>query len=185
MRKRSNIDNSKKIEHGDSTVTASTTGTEASTASVTTSVPQQKQKQPSHHSFLEVPYTSLLPLLVMLDMIGVSLVVPLLHSQYFQMAGITSAVQREWLSSVFSASQIVGGLVIGALSDSQVVSRHTILMISFMGSAFAYAMIIQGGLAAILISRITVGLVKQTMTVTSSMMAHATHENERSTHVGR
>lgn len=166
------------MDHVDSTITAATEGSEASSA-----VAASDQHQ--RHTFLEIPYTTLLPVLVMVDMIGVALVVPLLHSQYFQLAGITSAVQREWLSSVFSASQIVGGLVIGALSDSQVISRHVILMISFMGSAFAYAMIMQGGLAAIVISRVTVGLVKQTMTVTSAMVAHATHENERATHVGR
>jgi MFS family permease len=108
-----------------------------------------------------------------------------LHSQYFQLAGVTSAVQREWLSSIFSASQIVGGLVMGALSDSNWISKHSILTISFLGSAFAYAMIVQGGLAAVIVSRVTVGLVKQTMTVTSSMMAHATDEADRATHVGR
>ena len=173
------------MEHGDSTITAATEVSEASSTSAVASDVQQKQKHQGYTHFLEIPYTTLLPVLVMVDMIGVSLVVPLLHSQYFQLAGITSAVQREWLSSVFSASQIAGGLVIGALSDSQVISRHLILMISFMGSAFAYAMIMQGGLVAIVISRVTVGLVKQTMTVTSSMMAHATQENERATHVGR
>ena len=128
-----------------------------------------------------IPYTIALPLMVMLDMVGVALVVPLLSSRYYQLAGVTSAVQREWLSSIFSASQIVGGLAIGALADSKVLSRHTILLMSFLGSAFAYAMITiqQGGLLAIVISRITVGLVKQTMTVTTSIVAHSTLEKER------
>ena len=181
MQKTSIKKDKKQVNHGDSTLTAATEATEASASCVSYSASTSTKR----HSLLEIPFTILLPLLVLIDMIGVSLVVPLLHSQYFQLAGVNSAVQREWLSSVFSASQIVGGLVIGALSDSQVISRHVILMMSFTGSAFAYAMIMQGGLVAILISRVTVGLVKQTMTVTSSMMAHATHQKERATHVGR
>lgn len=170
--------NRKQVDHGDSTVTAATEASDISAGS-------KNNTTGKRHGFLEIPYTVLLPLLVMIDMMGVSLVVPLLHSQYFQLAGVTGAVQREWLSSIFSASQIVGGLFIGGLADSKVISRHVILIISFMGSAFAYAMIVQGGLMAIVVSRVTVGLVKQTMTVTSSMMAHATHEQERATHVGR
>lgn len=151
---------------------------------------QSKQIQKKHSSSrktksLEIPYKISLPVLVVLDMIGVSLVVPLLHSQYFKLAGVTDASQREWLASVFSLSQIAGGIGIGALSDSRLVSRRTILLTSFVGSAFAYAMILEGGLPAILISRVTVGLVKQTMTVTSSMMAHATHGDERAVYVGR
>lgn len=188
----------KQIDYGDSTITAATDAPElsaisntnnnssrassSSSSSLTTSCAMNGKRR---LGFLEMPYTVILPLLVMVDMMGVSLVVPLLHSQYFQLAGVTSAVQREWLSSIFSASQIVGGVCIGGLADSQVISKRVILIISFMGSAFAYAMIMQGGLIAIVISRVTVGLVKQTMTVTSSMMAHATDETERATHVGR
>jgi MFS family permease len=181
----------------ESVLTASTSATsslsdDVSTTASTPSLSKQQQQQEvsgqhRHHrsSMLEIPYTISLPLLVFVDMMGVSLVVPLLHSQYFQLAGVTSAAQREWLSSIFSASQIVGGLSMGALSDSGLVSRQWILLTSFVGSAFAYAMILQGGWTAILISRVTVGLVKQTMTVTTALMAHATHGKERATHVGR
>ena len=180
-------DNKKNANHADSSLT---TDTEHSTLSSITrtlsSLTIIDDTTADKRKLLEIPYTIVLPLLVVLDMVGVSLVVPLLHSQYFQLAGVTSAVQREWLSSIFSASQIVGGLAMGALSDnSQLVSRHVILVISFVGSAFAYAMILEGGLFAIVISRVTVGLVKQTMTVTSSIMAHATPPQERATHVGR
>ena len=49
-----------------------------------------------------IPYSISLPLLVTLDMIGVALVVPLLSSRYYALAGVSSAVQREWLSSIFS-----------------------------------------------------------------------------------
>lgn len=166
----------KEIHHGASTLTASTA------ASSFASFNEDDDEVPSRFT---IPYTIALPLLVMMDMIGVALVVPLLSSRYYQLAGVTSAVQREWLSSIYSSSQIVGGLAIGALADSKVLSRHTILLTSFLGSAFAYAMIMKGGLTAILISRVTVGLVKQTMTVSSSIMSHSTLEHERATHMGR
>jgi len=172
-----------KNRHADSTLTRATESTDSS--SEASSESHDENHEVKSHRLLEIPYTILLPTLVVVDMIGVSLVVPLLHSQYFQLAGVNSAVQREWLASIFSASQILGGLVIGALSDSQVISRHSILITSFMGSAFAYAMIMEGGLLAIAISRVTVGLVKQTQTVATSIMAHTTHEKERATHVGR
>ncbi|CAB9501387.1 major facilitator Superfamily [Seminavis robusta] len=169
------------VDHVDSSVTAATEATSSSTASI--------DDDSSHGHFGSttplLPYTVSLPLLVALDMIGVSLVVPLLHSQYFQLAGVTSAVQREWLSSIFSTSQIVGGLVLGTLSDSQLLSRRAILWLSFGGSAMAYGMIAQQGLAAILLSRIIVGLVKQTMTITSAIMVSVTSEEERATNVGR
>lgn len=166
----------KEIHHGSSTLTTSTAAS---------SFASFDEDDDNLSSRFTIPYTVALPLLVMMDMIGVALVVPLLSSRYYQLAGVTSAVQREWLSSIYSSSQIVGGLAIGALADSKALSRHTILLTSFLGSAFAYAMIMKGGLTAILISRVTVGLVKQTMTVSSSIMSHSTLEHERATHMGR
>lgn len=116
-------------------------------------------------------------------MFAVSLVVPLLF-QYYKNAGVTSANQRELLSSVFSSSQIVGGMVLGALADAQFLKRKTILLVSFGGSAVAYAMIAFGGFHALIISRILVGLVKQTMTVTTSMLTKCTTETNRAQSMG-
>eukprot|EP00980_Cylindrotheca_fusiformis_P009084 scaffold1965_cov110-Cylindrotheca_fusiformis.AAC.7 len=128
--------------------------------------------------------TTSLPLLVFIDMLAVALVVPLLF-QYYRMAGITSASQRELLSSVFSFSQIIGGLVLGALSDAKILRRRTILFLSFGGSAVAYALIAWGGFNLIVFSRVLVGLVKQTMTVTTSMLTEVTNEKNRAKYMGR
>jgi predicted MFS family arabinose efflux permease len=130
------------------------------------------------------PLTISLPLLVFIDMLAVSLVVPLLF-QYYRDAGITSANQRELLTSVFSFSQIIGGLVLGALTDAKILRRRTILFLSFGGSAVAYAMIVCGGFHLLIFSRVLVGLVKQTMTVTTSMLTRCTTENNRAKHMGR
>ncbi|KAI2496914.1 major facilitator superfamily-like protein [Fragilaria crotonensis] len=128
--------------------------------------------------------TFVLPLLVMIDMFSVSLVVPLLM-QYYTDAGVTSASQRELLSSIFSSSQIVGGLLLGALADARILRRRTILFLSFGGSALAYALIVYGNIAALIVSRILVGLVKQTMTVSTTMVARYTTVENRAKHMGR
>jgi hypothetical protein len=137
----------------------------------------------SIYSIPNIPPTLSLPILVFIDMFAVSLVVPLLF-QYYKNAGVTSANQRELLSSVFSSSQIVGGMILGALADAQFLKRKTILFVSFGGSAIAYAMIAFGGFHALIISRILVGLVKQTMTVTTSMLTKCTTESNRAQSMG-
>lgn len=125
-----------------------------------------------------------LPILVFVDMFAVALVVPLLF-QYYKKAGVVSATQRELLSSVFSASQIVGGILLGALTDAKVLSKKSMLFLSFGGSAVAYLMITYGGFTALILSRIIVGLVKQTMTVTTSMLTQCTTKENRTKHMGR
>lgn len=139
------------------------------------------ERQPQH---LLLPPTQTLPLLVMVDAFAVSLVVPLLL-QYYQTAGVHSASQRELLSSLFSSSQIVGGLLLGALADAGIIHRRTILFLSFGGSALSYGLIVYGGLPALIISRILVGLIKQTMTITTTMLAKYTTQQDRTRHMGR
>jgi predicted MFS family arabinose efflux permease len=131
-----------------------------------------------------LPLTISLPLLVFVDMFAVSLVIPLLF-QYYKAAGISSANQREFLQSIFSGSQIVGGLLISVLSDAGLLQRRTILFLSFGGSALSYALIVQGSFTAIVISRVTVGLVKQTMTVCQTLLTVSTTEATRATYMGR
>jgi predicted MFS family arabinose efflux permease len=131
-----------------------------------------------------LPLTVSLPLLVFVDMFAVSLVIPLLF-QYYKAAGISSANQREFLQSIFSGSQIVGGLLISVLSDAGLLQRRTILFVSFGGSALSYALIVQGSFTAIVISRVMVGLVKQTMTVCQTLLTVSTTEATRATYMGR
>lgn len=132
----------------------------------------------------KIPPTVSLPLLVLLDMLAVSLVVPLLF-QYYQTAGVTRAHERELLSALFSASQIIGGLLVGALTDAKLVRRKSILFLSFGGSALSYALIVYGGLPALIFSRVLVGLVKHTMTVATTMLSNCTTKDTRAKHMGR
>ena len=138
------------------------------------------EEMPMNHT---IRPTIVLRILVVIDMFSVSLVVPLLH-QYYRNAGIESAQQRELLSSLFSSSQIVGGLLLGALSDVGILSRRKILFLSFAGSSISYALIIKGGIRALICSRVLVGLVKQTMTVTTSLLARYTTKEERAVQMG-
>jgi MFS family permease len=149
----------------------------ASTRQASTDCPQ------SPNNGIFSPVVSL-PILVFIDMFAVALVVPLLF-QYYKYAGVTSATQRELLSSVFSASQIIGGILLGTLTDAGILSKKTVLFVSFGGSALAYLMITYGGFTALILSRIMVGLVKQTMTITTSMLAKCTSEDTRAKHMGR
>lgn len=120
-------------------------------------------------------------------MFSVSLVVPLLH-QYYRNAGISSASQRELLSSIFSTSQIVGGLFIGYLSDTRILSQNHVLLLSFVGSAISYGILGYGktlGVKTLICSRMLVGLVKQTMTVSMSILVNYTTKEERASKIGR
>lgn len=128
--------------------------------------------------------TTTLPILVLIDMFAVSLVVPLLF-QYYKAAGIVSAGQRELLTSVYSTAQIVGGLLFGILTDAGKVHRRTMLLSSFAGSGLSYGLLMMGGLPAIVLSRVIVGLVKQTMTVSITVITAATDSSNRAKQMGR
>jgi MFS family permease len=72
--------------------------------------------------------------------------------------------------SVYYFSQIIGGVVMGSLSD--VISRRDILIISFLGSAVSYAAVgLSSDLYVLFGSRIVVGLVKQTMSISTAIMS--------------
>jgi hypothetical protein len=136
----------------------------------------------THSSKALLPPTQSLPSLVFIDMFAVSLVVSLLFL-YSKNGGVVSANQGDLLSSVVSSSQIVGGLVICALTDAQSLRRKTILF--FGGSSGAHALIVYGRFHALIVSRVLVGLVKQTMTVTTSMLTKCTSRDNRAKYMGR
>lgn len=158
----------------------------ASSSSLSSISSTESEASVHHHKKIpkEVQLTTTLPLLVFMDMLAVSLVVPLLF-QYYQSAGVSSAGQRELVSSIFSLAQIVGGLVVGAYTDSKWFSRKTVLFFSFGGSALAYALIAYGGSSALIASRVLVGLVKHTMTVSKTMLTQCTSQEMRAQHMGR
>mmetsp|Transcript_37089 Transcript_37089/g.54519 ORF Transcript_37089/g.54519 Transcript_37089/m.54519 type:complete len:479 (+) Transcript_37089:136-1572(+) len=135
-------------------------------------------------SQLQLPPTISLPILNFIDMFAVSLVVPILF-QHYKAAGVTSASQRELLSSFFSSSQIFGGLLLGYIADSGLLHRRTIILISFLGSAISYGLILHGTFLALVCSQVIVGLVKQTYTIVTTMIAKHTTKENRTKHMAR
>eukprot|EP00965_Chrysotila_dentata_P256274 6212495-Pleurochrysis_carterae.AAC.2 len=68
---------------------------------------------------------------VFVDLLAVSLVVPLLPRRYKQL-GVSPALAG-LIGSVYSAAQIVGGLAFGMLAD-RVLGRRTVLLVSVAGT---------------------------------------------------
>ncbi|CAM9471175.1 unnamed protein product [Ectocarpus fasciculatus] len=121
--------------------------------------------------------------LLFVDMLSVALVVPLLSS-YFRDLSI-STEQYGLMSSAYSLSQIVGGFVLGALSD-RALSRRSVLLISFLGSALSYGAIgLSSSLTMLLVGRVVVGLVKQTMTISTAIVSENTAKEERSAELSK
>lgn len=122
--------------------------------------------------------------MVFLDFFGVALVVPLLTS-YFRDAGINTKLLG-LMSSLYSISQILGGIVIGILSDTQ--SKHDVLMLSLLGSAVSYFIVGSSkSVAMLFLSRVLVGLVKQTYTIATTVVNEITDKRPelRSQELGR
>eukprot|EP00611_Tribonema_gayanum_P026751 TRINITY_DN6444_c0_g1_i5.p1 TRINITY_DN6444_c0_g1~~TRINITY_DN6444_c0_g1_i5.p1 ORF type:complete len:159 (-),score=57.89 TRINITY_DN6444_c0_g1_i5:537-1013(-) len=138
-----------------------------------------EQQQQEHNGKPQQPQDDLLwkiKILVTIDFLAVAILVPLLSS-YFRELNI-STEKYGLMSSAYSLSQLVGGLLLGALSD-HVVSRRTILLVSFLGSAVSYWLVgVSHSFALLLLSRVVVGLVKQTMTVCTAMLAEHMHSSE-------
>ena len=105
-------------------------------------------------------------LIVFFDYLAVALVVPLLSS-YFRDAGVDKMMYA-YISSTYQIAQLFGGVLLGTASDS--LSKRSVLLLSFTGSAISYMLV---GLTAntyvLFGSRLLVGLVKQTMTVSTSI----------------
>ena len=88
------------------------------------------------------------------------------------------------IGSIYSGSQIVGGLVLGTLSDR--ISRSHVLLMNFAAAALSYTMV---GLAEtvwlLLASRVVVGLFKQTMTLAAAVVTDLTTEEDRALGLGQ
>jgi len=116
---------------------------------------------------------------VFLDMFAVGLFVPLLP-YYWKELG----VRPEFLgliSSTYQISQIASGIVMGYVSD-HICGRKTVLLISFVGSAISYflaGMSYQHSIITTLVlSRVIVGLVKQTMTISRAITTSLTKKDD-------
>ena len=100
-------------------------------------------------------------------MFAVSLVVPLLSS-YFRDAGVDSKLYG-LISSIYSLSQIASGFALAVLLDY--IPKKNVLLVSFLGSGISYALVgLTSSHSLLFGSRLLVGLVKQTMTISTGMI---------------
>lgn len=98
-----------------------------------------------------------------LDACGVSLVITLVP--FFTRDLRLGAGWLGFITSLYGLFQIVGGLILGYTTSAFHVSRRHILLISAIGSGISYLMLFRADhLWVLIVSRILVGLVKQTCT---------------------
>ena len=120
---------------------------------------------------------------VFIDYAGVALVLPNLMFRWKDV-GITPA-GLGLASSIYSCAQLVGALIIGYLGDRRL-GRKQVLLVSFAGAGISYLLV---GLAESVwvlgLSRVLVGLVKQTQTCSSALLTGLTSEDTRAQAFGR
>mmetsp|Transcript_14081 Transcript_14081/g.38527 ORF Transcript_14081/g.38527 Transcript_14081/m.38527 type:complete len:471 (+) Transcript_14081:75-1487(+) len=127
----------------------------------------------------------LLVVAVWLDLTAAALVVPLLPVRLKALGASQRA--SGLMGSMFSLAQIIGGLALGALSDRHL-GRRGLLQLSFVGAGISYAIVGMPNvsLELLVLSRVVVGLVKQSMTASMAMMTELTEAGvERTFWLGR
>ena len=91
------------------------------------------------------------------------------------------------LETVYGLGQVVGALLLGKLSDRH--GRKVVLLLSFSGSAIGYGMaafaVSTGSASLLLLSRLPVGLAKQTITASRSIISDVTSHADRTSVMAR
>lgn len=96
----------------------------------------------------------------------------------------TSATLIGALESAYGLGQICGSLILGRLSDR--LGRRWVLLFSLAGSAFGYALAAFAPSAGVLLlSRLPIGVAKQTVTVSRAMVADVSFGAARSATMAR
>eukprot|EP01060_Flectonema_neradi_P034482 TRINITY_DN6059_c5_g1_i1.p1 TRINITY_DN6059_c5_g1~~TRINITY_DN6059_c5_g1_i1.p1 ORF type:complete len:419 (+),score=48.44 TRINITY_DN6059_c5_g1_i1:78-1334(+) len=127
-------------------------------------------------------FMKILELVVFIDLFGVALVLPLMF-KYATALG-ADATKFGLLGSIFAGSQLLGSPFMGWLSDRY--GRKTALLINFTGAAGSYLTSAFAPTFLILcLARIPVGVVKQTMMISSAYAAQLTPTKQRSAAIGR
>ena len=111
-----------------------------------------------------------------LDLFGVSLVVPLLPKIFKHLNGDPAL----WgvTASAYSVAQIAGSVILGSASDR--LGRRGMLIISMLGAAISYALVgFATSISMLIASRVIVGFVKQTQTISTALTADLTPSDKR------
>ena len=114
-----------------------------------------------------------------LDALGVALVITLIP--FFTKELGVGAFGFGAITSLYGFCQIIGGSIIGYLSNG-ILSRKMILLISSIGSGVSYALLlIRGSITSLVVSRVLIGLLKQSTTSCKAlaMMSKDDHSPQR------
>lgn len=126
---------------------------------------------------------NVLLLAVFLDYLGVALVVPNLIFRFTELGGTPESYGL--LSSAYAASQLIGGVAIGFLADGRL-GRKRALQLSFLGAGVSYLVVgLSDTIFLLVVSRVVVGLTKQTMTCSTAMVTLLSDEASRTQALGR
>eukprot|EP00658_Telonema_sp_P-2_P055754 TRINITY_DN44311_c0_g2_i2.p1 TRINITY_DN44311_c0_g2~~TRINITY_DN44311_c0_g2_i2.p1 ORF type:complete len:410 (-),score=111.69 TRINITY_DN44311_c0_g2_i2:67-1296(-) len=120
--------------------------------------------------------------IVAVDLFAVALVVPLLPQAFKSLGG--DAAGWGLFSSVYSVSQVAGGVVLGGFSDRY--GRSAGLQLSMVAAGISYGIVgFASSITMLLVSRVIVGLFKQTMTLATALTADVTSTEERASAMAR
>jgi MFS family permease len=115
------------------------------------------------------------------DLFSVGLVVPTIP--YFAKALGASAQTQGILGTVYGILQLAGSPILGRLSDQ--LGRKWIMMVSIFGSFVSYFWMTQvTTLTGLFLSRIPIGLLKQTESTAYTMVTDLTDEKDRAKYLG-
>ncbi|PRP87326.1 major facilitator transporter [Planoprotostelium fungivorum] len=118
---------------------------------------------------------------VLLDFTGVGIIVPLLP--FYATSLGADATMFGIFSTVYGISQMLGGPIMGRVGDQ--FGRRTVLLLSFSGAAIGYLGVgLSTSLWWLMLSRIPVGLMKQTMSVSKAFVAELASPSNRAKTLG-
>ena len=120
---------------------------------------------------------------VLADMLCVGLIVPLLTPFARELGASPSTIG--FVSSVYGAVQLLSAPLVGKASDG-LVSRRTVILFSLVGGAFGYGLLgFANTVATVIVSRMVVGVCRQTLTVSKAWLSDMGTPGTRSRDLGR
>eukprot|EP00658_Telonema_sp_P-2_P037937 TRINITY_DN27271_c0_g1_i2.p1 TRINITY_DN27271_c0_g1~~TRINITY_DN27271_c0_g1_i2.p1 ORF type:complete len:471 (-),score=84.38 TRINITY_DN27271_c0_g1_i2:150-1562(-) len=119
-------------------------------------------------------------LVTLLDMLGVGLVIPIIPAYAKSLGATPSAIGL--MGTMYGLAQLIGASVLGDLSDTR--GRRHVLQMSMLGAGCGYSLLALSvgsykSLGLLMLSRIPVGLAKQTMTMSRAVVTDCTTTADR------
>jgi MFS family permease len=120
-------------------------------------------------------------LMLCFDMISIGLIVPLI-TPFIRNLGATPS-EIGMISSVYGITQLISSPVLGRMSDRM--SRRSIILLSLLGGACGYGILgIASSVKMVIVSRVVVGIFRQTMTVTKAWVTDVEQYDRNPDHTG-